>query len=61
MGHKDGLDLDGQERFAGLVGMIDNFAGRVELDDFLAVRPRPDHRSGSAPASGADPHLRGRP
>jgi hypothetical protein len=58
---KDGLDVDGQERFARLVGMIDNLAGRVELDGFLAVLPGPDHRPGSAPASGADPHLRGRP
>ncbi|MGH9258761.1 MAG: hypothetical protein ACRD08_02515 [Acidimicrobiales bacterium] len=24
--------------FAGLVGMVDNLAGRVELDDFLAAR-----------------------
>jgi alkylhydroperoxidase family enzyme len=41
---KTGLTTEGileillESTFAGLVGMIDNLAGRVELDGFLAAR-----------------------
>jgi alkylhydroperoxidase family enzyme len=35
--------------FAGLVGMIDNFAGRVELDGFLAPRAWTGTSTGQAP------------
>ena len=38
VGVSDVLDVVAECTFAGLVGMIDNLAGRVDLDEFL--RPR---------------------
>jgi hypothetical protein len=32
------LDVVAECTFAGLVGVVDNLAGRVELDGFLAAR-----------------------
>jgi hypothetical protein len=44
----DRLELVAECAFASLVGLVDNLAGRIELDDFL--RPRAwQQRSGSSP------------